>query len=221
MSSGSTRTALAIAGLAGVLAAGCATFGGGSSSPTKPDKTVKGAAIGAGAGAAASILAGKREADEILAGAAIGAGIGAGVGAYMDHQEAKLARIPGTVVERVGDDTILVHFESDVLFEVDSAVLDASARSALDQVGAVLIEYPKTAIVVQGHTDSTGSEQHNEQLSQRRAQGVANYLIGRGVDAGRLVALGYGESMPVADNATAEGRARNRRVEVLLKAKVT
>ena len=93
------------------LVAGCATTGTGTRT-TSRDKTGKGAAIGAGAGAVASVLLGNREADKILAGAVIGAGIGAGVGAYMDHQEERLARIPGTTVERVGDDTLLVNFQS-------------------------------------------------------------------------------------------------------------
>ncbi len=186
---------------------------------TKRDKTAKGAGIGAAAGAAAAVLHGEREADEILAGAAIGAAVGAGVGVYMDRQEEKLARIPGTYVERVGDNLLLVRFDSEILFEVDSALLDASGRGTLDQVADVLIEYPKTAAVVQGHTDSSGSEQHNQQLSERRADAVRAVLIGSGVDDDRLTAVGYGEGFPVADNDSASGRQRNRRVDILLKAK--
>lgn len=186
---------------------------------TRREKTAKGAGIGAAAGAAAAILKGEREADEILAGAAIGAVVGAGVGAYMDAQEEKLARIPGTTVERVSADTLLVHFESDVLFDVDSALLTGAARSTLDQVTFVVLEHKKTALVVQGHTDSTGSEQHNQDLSERRAAAVQNYLIGRGVDAGRITAVGYGEGFPTASNGTESGRRLNRRVDILLKAK--
>jgi outer membrane protein OmpA-like peptidoglycan-associated protein len=137
----------------------------------------------------------------------------------MDAQEEKLARIPGTTVERVGDDTLLVHFDSDVLFAVDSASLTAPSRQTLEEVAAVLTEYSKTAVVVQGHTDSTGGEEHNQSLSERRAAAVRGYLIGRGVDAGRLAAVGYGEDMPVASNASAAGRQQNRRVDVLLKAR--
>ncbi len=186
---------------------------------TRRDKTAKGAGIGAAAGAAAAVLKGKRQADEILAGAAIGAVVGAGVGAYMDAQEEQLARIPGTTVERVGPDTLLVHFESDVLFNVDSAIVSPSARGTLSQVAQVLIEHPKTALVVQGHTDSTGSEEHNQQLSDRRAEAVKNFLIGRGVDAGRMTAVGYGEGYPVASNDTESGRQLNRRVDLLIKAR--
>lgn len=208
-------TALA---LVGALGLGCAAV----TTPyndTSRDKTAKGAGIGAAAGAAAALLAGKREADEILAGAAIGAAVGGGVGVYMDAQEEKLARIPGTTVERVDERTLLVHFDSEVLFDVDSASLDSAARGSLDQVTGVLTEYPKTAVVIQGHTDSTGTEEHNEQLSERRATAVRSYFAGRGVDPQRLSAFGYGESMPIASNESASGRQRNRRVDVMLRAK--
>ena len=200
------------------LISGCATTGT-SGRTTSRDKTGKGAAIGAGVGAVLGALLGEGEADEILAGAAIGAGIGAGVGAYMDRQEEKLARIPGTTVERVGKNMLLIHFDSDILFEIDSASLVGASTSTLDQVAVVLIDYPKTAVVVQGHTDSTGSEEHNQGLSERRAKSVQNYLLGRGVDAARMVALGYGEGQPRDTNDTAEGRKRNRRVNILLKAR--
>lgn len=186
---------------------------------TQRDKTAKGAGIGAAAGAAGAVLKGEREADEILAGAAIGAVVGGGIGAYMDHQEERLTRIPGTTVERVSQDVILIHFDSDVLFAVDSAALSPSAQGTVSQVGQVLLDYPKTAVVVQGHTDSTGSEQHNQDLSERRARSVESYLIGRGVDGARLTAVGYGETLPVTSNDTEWDRQQNRRVDVLLKAK--
>ena len=185
---------------------------------TKRDRTAKGAGIGAAAGAAAAVLKGKREADEILAGAAIGAVVGGGIGAYMDAQQEKLARIPGTSVERVGEDTLLVHFDSDVLFAVNSASLDSDGRATLEDVAGVLEQYPKTAVVVQGHTDSTGSEEHNQQLSDRRASSVRGYLVSRGVDADRVAAVGMGEDYPVASNDSDSGRQENRRVDILLKA---
>lgn len=186
---------------------------------TRRDKTWKGAGAGAAAGAVGAVLAGKREADEILAGAAIGGAIGAGVGAYMDAQEEKIARIPGTSVERVDERTLLVHFESDLLFDVNSATLDSDGRSTLEDVAAVLGDYPKTAVVIQGHTDSTGSEEHNQELSERRAKSVQNYLVRRGVDNDRMATLGFGESEPVADNETESGRRQNRRVDIMLRAK--
>ena len=222
----SSFTASVAALLAASLLAACA--GGGNDAPrtrrnepymTKRDKTVKGGSIGAVVGAAGAVAAGKREADEILVGAAIGAGVGAGIGAYMDAQEEKIARIPGTTVERVDKETLLVHFDSDVLFAVDSATIDSSGRDTLEQVADVLTEYKKTAVVVQGHTDSTGSDAHNDALSERRATSVERYLTQQGVDGQRIVAEGYGEGYPVASNETESGRQLNRRVDVLLKAK--
>lgn len=206
---------------AGALLASCATIQQRDPYETRRDKTAKGAGIGAAAGAAGAILKGEREADEILAGAAIGAVVGGGIGAYMDHQEERLTRIPGTSVERVSDDVILVHFDSDVLFNVNSAGLDPGSQGTLSQVAQVLHDYTKTAVVVQGHTDSTGSEEHNQALSQRRAQAVHNYLVGRGVEPARMTAVGYGESLPAASNDTEWGRQQNRRVDILLKARAT
>ena len=207
--------------LVAALTIGCASMMQSSSErTTKRDKTKKGAAIGAASGAVLAAVTGEGELDEILAGAAIGAGVGAGVGAYMDHQEEKLARIPGTTVERVGDNLLLVRFESDILFSVNSAMLNSGARTTLDEASDVFIEYRKTAIISQGHTDSSGSEEYNQTLSERRAASVANYLIGQGIDSTRVTAVGYGESQPVASNATDADREMNRRVDLLLKAKV-
>jgi outer membrane protein OmpA-like peptidoglycan-associated protein len=211
---------MSVAGFAGLT--GCASTASRQEPQervTKHDRTIKGAGIGAAAGAAAAVLKGERQADEILAGAAIGAVVGGSIGAYMDHQQEKLAHIPGTTVERVGEDTLLVHFKSDVLFDVDSAALDSSGRDTLEDVAGVIKQYDKTAVVVQGHTDSTGSEEHNQVLSERRADSVSNYLGNRGVDDQRLSAVGLGEGYPVASNDTESGRRQNRRVDILLKAK--
>lgn len=205
------------------LLAGCASSGAPRRERepyvTKRDRTWKGAGIGAAAGAAGAVLAGKREADEILAGAAIGAVVGGSVGAYMDHQQEKLARIPGTEVERVDEDTLLVHFENDVLFEVDSTRVDSDGRLTLEEVADVLGEYDKTAIIVQGHTDSTGSDEYNLDLSERRAEAVERYLVSLGVDRDRLATMGFGEDSPVASNESESGRRQNRRVDILLRAK--
>jgi outer membrane protein OmpA-like peptidoglycan-associated protein len=210
-----------VASLAGLaLFAACGTLGG-ERQPrsTTRDRTIVGAGVGAVVGAAGAVIAGKEEADEILAGAAIGAVVGGGVGAYMDAQEEKLARIPGTSVERVSDDTLLIHFDSDVLFDTDSAALRGASQSTLDQVGSVIQEYPKTAVVIQGHTDSRGSEAHNDSLSDRRARAVQNYLSLRGVDNSRMTTMAMGEGYPVASNDTEFGQQQNRRVDILLKAK--
>ena len=148
-----------VAAFAGIaLFAACGTMGG-ERQPrsTTRDRTIVGAGVGAVVGAAGAVIAGKEEADEILAGAAIGAVVGGGVGAYMDAQEEKLARIPGTSVERVSDDTLLVNFDSDVLFDTDSSALRGASQSTLDQVASVIQEYPKTALVI-------------HQLSTRKSQ---------------------------------------------------
>ncbi|HSN85836.1 MAG TPA: OmpA family protein [Thermoanaerobaculia bacterium] len=184
---------------------------------TKRDRMWKGAGIGAAVGAAGALIKGKREADEILAGAAIGGVVGGAIGAYMDRQQERLARIPGTTVERAGEDTLLVHFDSDVLFNSGSASIDSDARSTLDEVAQVINEYRKTAVVVQGHTDSEGSEDANQSLSERRARSVESYLANRGVDPDRMSAFGYGEGSPVSSNGSEWGRRQNRRVDIVLK----
>jgi outer membrane protein OmpA-like peptidoglycan-associated protein len=186
---------------------------------TKRDRAWKGAGIGAAIGAAGAYVKGKRQADEILAGAAIGGVVGGALGAYMDRQQERLAHISGTRVERLSDDTLLVHFNSDVLFDSGSASLDPGGRATLEQVADVINDYRKTAVVIQGHTDALGDDESNQELSERRARAVENYLTNRGVDAGRMTALGFGESAPVASNSSASGRQRNRRVDVLLKAR--
>jgi outer membrane protein OmpA-like peptidoglycan-associated protein len=206
------------------MTAGCASHRAQtqpSSHVTHRDKTAKGAAIGAAAGATTAVIAGKRAADQILVGAAIGGVVGAGVGAYMDAQEERLARIPGTHVERVENDMLLVRFDSDILFRTDSAQLGPAARGTVEEVANVLTEYRKTAVVVQGHTDSVGPTNHNMNLSQRRAESVESALVSHGVASQRVVANGYGETMPVATNNSERGRQLNRRVEILLKAKAT
>jgi outer membrane protein OmpA-like peptidoglycan-associated protein len=183
------------------------------------DQTLRGAGIGAAAGAAGALLIGKHAADQILIGAAIGAVAGAGIGAYLDAQEARLGRIPGCAVERVGRDTLVVRFDSDVLFPIDSDRPTAASMTTLAEVGDTLVRYPRTAVVVQGHTDSTGPEEYNQELSERRATMVKDILVDRGVNPRRLVAIGHGELYPVASNSFEEGRRRNRRVTLLLKSR--
>lgn len=182
-------------------------------------KTKQGAMWGALAGAAAGALIGDPELDDILIGAAIGAGVGAGVGHYMDKQEAELRRIEELEVQRIDEETLRVRFDSDILFAVNSAVIGRDSEYALSEFADVMYDYPKTAIVVQGYTDSTGAEEYNQKLSERRAQSVFNYLIGQDVDPERMYAVGYGESHPIADNGTGAGRDRNRRVEILIRGK--
>ncbi len=183
-------------------------------------KATTGATIGGIAGAilgAATAGRGNR-----VQGALIGGGIGAiaggGAGYYMDVQEKKLRdKLEGTGVHvvRRGDDIQLV-MPGDVTFETNSASLNSSFFNVLDSVATVLNEYKSTLVTVAGYTDSTGSADYNQKLSEKRAMTVALYLHGRGVAQERLAAIGHGEKNPVANNSTAEGRAKNRRVEITL-----
>ena len=206
---------LAAAAATVLLITACAT-----TDPNDPyAQTKRNAAIGAALGAVAGMFVGDGELDEVLGGAAVGAGVGAGIGVYMDKQQQALEEIEEVDVERLDEETLRVNFDSDILFAVDSSVLSADAKYSLDDFAAVMLEYPKTAILIQGHTDSTGSEAYNLKLSERRAQAVFNHLALREVAPDRMAAIGYGEGYPVADNATAAGRELNRRVSVLVRGK--
>jgi outer membrane protein OmpA-like peptidoglycan-associated protein len=189
-------------------------------------RTEKGALIGTGAGAATGAVLGQaigRDTGSTLIGAAVGAAVGgvAGgmIGNYMDKQEQamrqELANVESASIRRE-QNVLAVTFKSDILFGVDSAALKAGAYDELSRVARVLNQYPQTNITIAGYTDSTGSEAHNQQLSERRAANVKNALVGEGVNPTRMTALGYGETRPVADNATAEGRQMNRRVTILI-----
>jgi len=180
-------------------------------------KTKRGAAIGAAVGAAAGFFVGDGELDEILGTAAVGAGLGAGVGLYMDKQQQALEDIEDVNVERLDEETLRVNFDSDILFAVDSAILSQQSKASLDDFAQVMRDFPNTAILIQGYTDSSGSETYNVQLSQRRAGAVSNHLALREVEQDRMAAIGYGEGYAVADNASPAGRAQNRRVSILVK----
>jgi outer membrane protein OmpA-like peptidoglycan-associated protein len=153
-----------------------------------------------------------------LIGAAAGAAVGGGVGAYMDRQEEQLRRSmegTGIGVQRDGNDIVL-NMPSSVTFGFDSSELTSSATNALNDVAGVLTEYSETRINIAGHTDSTGDAGYNQQLSERRAQAVGQYLGRSGVASSRLNMQGYGENQPVASNDSESGRAQNRRVELTL-----
>ncbi len=201
--------------LASGILAGCATL-----SQDDPYRNTKqGAMIGAAVGAGAGFFVGDGELDEVLGTAAVGAGVGAGIGWYMDRQQQELEAIDGASVERVDEETLKVDFDSDILFAVDSSALSGAARGELDAFADVMNRYPKTAILVQGHTDATGTEAYNLALSERRAEGVRNHLALREVGTDRMVALGYGEAYPVASNDSPWGRSQNRRVTILVRGK--
>src|SRR5690606_12492251 len=155
-----------------------------------------------------------------LIGGGIGALAGAGVGNYMDRQQAEMRREmagTGVNVRREGDD-IHLDMPSDVTFGVDRADLTLQAQTTLADVARILNEYPQTTVDVIGHADSTGSDEYNLDLSRRRAASVADFLIGPGrVLPDRLFVDGQGERSPIASNDTPEGRAQNRRVEVIVR----
>lgn len=181
-------------------------------------KGVKGAGIGAAAGAVIGLLTKGDKLQNALIGAGVGALAGGGVGYYMDVQEAKLRqKLEGTGVSvtRMGDN-ITLNMPSSITFSLNSADLNAQFYNALNGVAMVLKEYEKTVVEVAGHTDSSGSDQYNQTLSEKRAQAVAGYLSGQGVKSARLISIGAGEGRPVASNDTEQGRAANRRVEITL-----
>ncbi len=184
------------------------------------NNTTIGAGIGAVAGALGGYLIGKGSSDDRRKRALIGAGVGAlgggAIGYYMDQQEAALRqrlRASGVSVTRVGENIIL-NMPGNVTFATDSSDVNARFYEVLNSVALVLQEYDRTLVDIYGHTDSTGSAQYNQQLSQRRAQSVAQYLVGQGVNGQRLLVQGMGETQPIATNDTAAGREQNRRVEI-------
>ncbi len=188
----------------------------------KPSNTLLGGLGGAAAGAAAGAIGGAIAGDAgkgAAIGAAVGGIAGLGIGAYMDHQEAELRkRLAGTGVRivREGDDIRLV-MPNDITFDVDRAEIRPQFYRTLNAVATVLNGFPETTVMVTGHTDSTGSAEHNQRLSERRAMAVVRYLVAQGVAPQRLEARGLGEMAPIASNATPTGRARNRRVEIRIR----
>lgn len=187
-------------------------------------KTGKGGAYGAAGGAVLGAIVGQtagRDTKSTLIGAAIGAAAGgaagAGVGRMMDNQERDmreaLAASEAAAIRREGD-LLAISLKGDVTFDYDSAVVRPGLYSEIDRISNILIKYPQTVIRVEGHTDSTGSEIYNMNLSEKRAEAVKNLIVQRGVSSDRIETRAYGESTPIADNATETGRAMNRRVEI-------
>ncbi len=199
-----------------VTLAGCAA--------EDPDRRAKtGAAVGAIAGAVIGkqVSGGPKGA---VAGAVGGGLAGGAVGSYMDSQKREFEaalneeqRRNELEIQRLQDESLKIDVSSEVSFDFDSASLKPAFVPTLDKVANVLSRYPKTNVTVVGHTDSIGTESYNQDLSERRARSVSNYLAANGVDATRLFSLGQGETQPRASNATEAGRQLNRRVEILIK----
>lgn len=193
----------------GLLVGGCSSL----------SNTEKGAAIGTGAGAAAGAAVGKAAggtAEGAILGAVVGGTAGAIIGQRMDKKAEELDKdLENADVERVGEG-IKVTFDSGLLFDFDSANLRPAAERDLAEFANNIDEFEGTEILIVGHTDSKGSEDYNQGLSERRAGSAAEYLLNRGISSSRLNTSGKGESEPVATNETAEGRQQNRRVEVAI-----
>jgi outer membrane protein OmpA-like peptidoglycan-associated protein len=183
------------------------------------NKTEKGAAIGAGAGGTIGAFIGKSAGNTALGaviGGAIGGTAGAFIGRNMDRQAAEIKQtVPGATVIRQGEG-IIVKFDTGILFDVDQTNVKPAAQTNLQNLASSLKKNGETNIMIIGHTDNTGTAAHNMDLSVRRADAVKNYITGNGIDASRLTTQGKGETEPIADNATAKGRAQNRRVEIVI-----
>jgi outer membrane protein OmpA-like peptidoglycan-associated protein len=213
------RNIAAMASVAALLAstAACTT------DPVTGERKVSKAAIGGGVGLAAGyllgdVLGGRNDRTEKIVGAGIGGLAGAGIGAYMDAQERKLRQqTAGTGVEVIRNgDQLTLRMPSGITFATNESAVQPQFQPVLNDVASVLAEYPKTYVDVMGHTDADGTEVYNQALSERRAQSVAGYLSGRGVQSARLAAKGYGEMQPIASNETPDGKQANRRVEIKL-----
>ncbi len=214
--------ALVIIGVA-VTATGCETLNP-YTGEEQMSKTTKGALIGAAAGAAVGLASGDdalERRQRALIGAGVGALAGGAVGNYMDRQEAELrAELQGTGVSvtRTGEkgENISLNMPGNVTFATNSSDLSPAFFDVLKSVSKVLKEFDQTVVEVAGHTDSMGTDEYNQALSERRAGTVSQYLQSHGIMAQRLITVGMGKSMPVADNGTESGRQANRRVEITM-----
>ena len=198
-----------------VMAAACTTTDP-YTGQQKTSNTARGAAIGAAIGAVTGVIVNDDDAEGAAYGAIAGAAIGGGIGNYMDRQEAELRReleASGVRINRVGNDIELI-MPGNITFATDRTELRPEFYRTLNGVSTVLAKYNQTEVLVEGHTDSSGSAEYNERLSVQRAETVGNYLAGQGVAVPRIRALGYGENRPIADNTTEFGKQQNRRVEI-------
>ena len=213
------KSSIVVAGLAALSLSACTTMNA-YTGQQQLSSTAGGTMIGAGTGAVVGALAGAATGNDPRIAALIGAGLGgltgAAVGHYMDQQEAELRaqlQSTGVSVTRVGNQIIL-NMPSNITFDTDSSTVKPDFNQTLVSVGLVLKKFNKTIVDVYGHTDNTGSDAHNQDLSQRRAVSVATILANQGIDQRRFYIEGKGEGDPIASNATESGRSQNRRVEI-------
>lgn len=190
-----------------------------SFSCSKWTNRAKGGTIGATSGAVVGGVIGKKAGNTaagILIGAAVGGTTGFLIGKYMDKQAAEIQRdIAGSKVERIGEG-VLITFDSKAMFDINKFNLKSATRNDLNDLSTILNKYNDTNILVRGHTDNSGSETYNQELSQNRAASVRNFLSQKGVTNGRMTLEGFGEYAPIADNNTSSGRRQNRRVEIAI-----
>jgi outer membrane protein OmpA-like peptidoglycan-associated protein len=202
------RSVVAAVVVSGALFSGCTTDP--YTGQRQVSKGAIGAAIGAAVGAATSSKSDRKK------GAAIGAIVGGGLGLYMDNQERQLReRLQGTGVSvtREGGN-LWLNMPGNLTFEVNSANIRSNFYQVLESVFLVFKEFSKTQVQISGHTDSSGSDSYNQTLSEKRAVSVMNYFTAKGLPPSRFQAVGFGETRPIADNSTKQGRATNRRVEI-------
>jgi outer membrane protein OmpA-like peptidoglycan-associated protein len=179
----------------------------------------KGVIIGGASGGVIGGVIGKQLGNTALGaiiGAAIGGAAGAYIGNYMDEQAEEIERdIEGAKIERVGEG-IKITFDSGLLFDVEKSQLKSESSEEIEKLANILNKYEDTNILLEGHTDATGSEEFNMQLSKDRAESVSGLLLDQEVDPTRVSIMGYGETQPIGDNDTLEGRQLNRRVEIAI-----
>ena len=200
-----SKLAIALIVSASLIGTGCGNL----------NKTQKGVIIGAGAGGAVGAGVGKAAGNTALGaiiGAAVGGATGGIIGRKMDKQAEEMAKIPGAEVKRVGEG-INVTFESGVLFAVDQATLNANAQTKIKDLATILNKNPDTYILIEGHTDNSGSDRHNMALSERRAKAVSEFLKNQSITNSRLKTAWYGETQPKVANDTETNKSQNRRVE--------
>ena len=219
MDTKSLKLMVGVAGLTAMLG-GCTALDA-YTQESKTSNATKGAIIGAASGAVVGLISGDDSVERrkrALIGAGVGALAGGAIGYYMDQQEAKLrTELEGTGVSvtRIGNN-ITLNMPGNITFATGSSNLSSSFFDVLNSVSKVLTEFDQTVVEVAGHTDSDGSAQYNQGLSERRAQAVAQYFRTQEIIEQRLIPIGQGESRPVADNTTTSGKQANRRVEITM-----
>ncbi len=189
----------------------------------KTSRAFKGGAIGTGTGAVLGGVVGRTAGNTALGaiiGAAVGGAAGAVIGRQMDKQAEEIKNsVPNAeVIHKPGEEGIIINFNSGVLFEFNKADLNPASTKSVEELANVLKKYPDTDVLIEGHTDSKGSDNYNMSLSEKRAQTVSSYLRGKDIAASRMRTVGYGEKQPVASNDTDDGRTQNRRVTFVITA---